>query len=206
MAGGHQPDVGDGPGCPPSSGSGVKHSKMQRDEPGVKFDAGKSRIDLIPPSFIEGVGQVLAFGAAKYGERNFEKGMSWGRIYGGMMRHSLAFWRGEENDAETGLPHIWHLGGVRRDALVSRREQRRQRRSQQGEDLMKFIFQSDIVMGAQVTDRVSGFTGRVAGFYVYPKSARVLVVSNTRYQGKPVEEVFDFTRLDVDQNVPPIEV
>lgn len=42
------------------------------------------------------------------GERNWEKGMSWGRCYAACLRHLWAWWRGEDNDPETGLSHLDH--------------------------------------------------------------------------------------------------
>lgn len=75
---------------------------------GRKDDSGKARHDLIPPELPEAVAQVLAFGATKYGERNWEKGMTWGRPFAAMMRHLWAWWRGEKADPETGFSHLWH--------------------------------------------------------------------------------------------------
>jgi hypothetical protein len=42
------------------------------------------------------------------GEGNWEQGMTWSRCYNSCMRHLLAFWRGEEMDPESGLPHLAH--------------------------------------------------------------------------------------------------
>jgi hypothetical protein len=76
---------------------------------GVKFDQGKARYDLIPPEVEEAIAQVLSFGAAKYGDRNWEAGMDWGRVYAAMRRHMGAWWRRlEDNDPESGMPHLWH--------------------------------------------------------------------------------------------------
>lgn len=75
---------------------------------GRKDDSGKARHDLIPPELPDAVAQVLAFGASKYGERNWEKGMNWGRPFAALMRHMWAWWRGEANDPETGMSHLWH--------------------------------------------------------------------------------------------------
>jgi len=75
---------------------------------GRKDDAQKARMDLVPPEIIEAVAWVLTFGAGKYGQRNWERGMNWGRPYAALMRHMLAWWSGEENDPETGYPHTWH--------------------------------------------------------------------------------------------------
>lgn len=77
---------------------------------GVKFDQDKARLDLLPPELLFGVSEILAFGATKYGDRNWEKGMKWSRIFGALMRHMWAWWKGESADPETGKSHLWHAG------------------------------------------------------------------------------------------------
>lgn len=81
---------------------------QQKAEPGSKFDAGKARLDLIAPELLLGTAEILAFGAQKYGARNWEAGMSWSRPFGALMRHMWAWWRGEQLDDETGKSHLWH--------------------------------------------------------------------------------------------------
>jgi len=75
---------------------------------GVKFDGEKARYDLLVPLALDQIAQVSAYGAKKYAERNFEKGMSWGRVFAAAMRHLWAFWRGEFLDPESKLPHLAH--------------------------------------------------------------------------------------------------
>lgn len=75
---------------------------------GVKFDDGKPRYDLVPLEIEEAIAKVLTFGAIKYGDRNWELGMRWGRPYAALRRHMAAWWGGEGNDPETGMPHTWH--------------------------------------------------------------------------------------------------
>lgn len=75
---------------------------------GVKFDAGKPRMELLPMDALIGVAEVLTFGAKKYSDRNWEQGMDWGRFQGALLRHMAAFSQGEDNDPETGLPHLDH--------------------------------------------------------------------------------------------------
>lgn len=82
--------------------------RQQKAEPAWKHDAGKPRMDLIAPEFLVGTANVLAFGAAKYSERNWEQGMSWGRCFGALMRHMWAWWGGEKADPETGFSHLHH--------------------------------------------------------------------------------------------------
>ena len=68
----------------------------------------KTMVDLVDPRFIEGIGEVLKYGAKKYAKNNWMRGMSWTTVLGGILRHILAFMRGEEYDLETGLPHLHH--------------------------------------------------------------------------------------------------
>ena len=74
----------------------------------VKNDRGKLRYDLIPACALEELVRVYTFGAGKYGDRNWEKGMNWGRVFGAIMRHLWAWWGGEDRDAETGISHVAH--------------------------------------------------------------------------------------------------
>lgn len=91
---------------------GPQEQASERDEiiatQGHKDDAGKSRVDLIPPEAIFALGDVLGFGATKYKPRNWERGINYGRVFGAAMRHMWAWWRGEQNDPETGMSHLWH--------------------------------------------------------------------------------------------------
>lgn len=78
------------------------------DRGGVKFDQDKPRTDLIPFRPLFGAARVFAFGAKKYGDRNWEKGMAYGRLFGALLRHLWYWWCGEENDSESNLPHMDH--------------------------------------------------------------------------------------------------
>lgn len=75
---------------------------------GIKYDKNKARLDLIPKEALDALGSVLQYGANKYGDRNWEKGMEWHRVYGALQRHLWAFWSGEDTDPESGLPHLEH--------------------------------------------------------------------------------------------------
>ena len=86
----------------------LPHAFGLKQEPGLKLDADKIRADLLPVEALEGVSAVLSYGSRKYGERNWEKGMSWSRPYAACLRHLFAWWRGEDNDPETGLSHLDH--------------------------------------------------------------------------------------------------
>ena len=77
---------------------------------GHKDDNEKIRLELVPPELLVAVGDILTFGASKYADRNWEVGMSWGRVFGALMRHMWAWWAGESKDQETGRSHLWHAG------------------------------------------------------------------------------------------------
>lgn len=85
---------------------------------GAKFDAGKVRMDLIPPEALFALATILTFGANKYADRNWEKGMKWGRVFGALNRHIWCWWGGKgpttknflfgDLDDETKHSHLWH--------------------------------------------------------------------------------------------------
>ena len=75
---------------------------------GFKKDENKVRMDLIPSDAIWALGLVLTHGAQKYPDRNWEKGMDWGRVYAALQRHLTAWWGGESKDKESGYSHLWH--------------------------------------------------------------------------------------------------
>lgn len=76
---------------------------------GVNHDAGKLRMDLLPPDALEALARILTDGAVKYGNRNWEKGMAWSRPYAALLRHLLAWWGGQDTDPESGHTHLWHV-------------------------------------------------------------------------------------------------
>ena len=75
---------------------------------GVKYDAGKPRFELLPPKPLAQIAEVYTFGATKYEDRNWEKGIEYSRVYGAVMRHLNAYWAGQDLDEETALPHLAH--------------------------------------------------------------------------------------------------
>lgn len=73
----------------------------------IKYDKGKLRYDLIPTDSLKELAKVFTYGAEVHGDRNWEKGMEWGRIYGAIQRHLNAFWSGEEiNEEDADLSHL----------------------------------------------------------------------------------------------------
>lgn len=83
-------------------------SKKLTGNGGAKFDSGKAPYHLLAFDAIGGTVDVLAFGAAKYAPRNWEKGIVYSRVYAAALRHMTAWWMGEDGDQETGLSHLDH--------------------------------------------------------------------------------------------------
>ena len=73
-----------------------------------KDDAGKLRYDLMPPFALNELVRVFSCGAEKYGERNWEAGLDWSRLYAAAQRHLWSWWAGEDADPETSLNHQAH--------------------------------------------------------------------------------------------------
>ena len=85
------------------------HSASSVDGTGLRHDKGKARFDLLPPRPLADVARVFTKGAEKYEDRNWEKGLRWGKHYAALQRHLHAYWGGEDLDPESGLPHLAHV-------------------------------------------------------------------------------------------------
>lgn len=75
---------------------------------GTKYDGGKTRYDLITPEATEGLAKVLTFGANKYADRNWEKGIKFSRVLRALKSHILEWEKHGMPDDETGLSHLHH--------------------------------------------------------------------------------------------------
>lgn len=65
-----------------------------------------ARFDLLPPAALRKVAEHYGRGAAKYEDRNWQRGYAWGLSFGAMQRHAWAFWGGESLDPETKSHHL----------------------------------------------------------------------------------------------------
>lgn len=75
---------------------------------GVKFDLDKPRWDLFQWGAAEEVVRVSTYGAKKYDDWNWAKGMRWGRCFSAALRHLCKWVTGESIDPESGLSHLAH--------------------------------------------------------------------------------------------------
>lgn len=65
-------------------------------------------MELLPMAALESAARVLGFGREKYGAWNWANGIAYGRVAAAAVRHLYAFLDGEDDDKESGLPHVDH--------------------------------------------------------------------------------------------------
>jgi|SRR6185503_10281480 len=76
----------------------------------IWWSAKPFKLELsIPQRQLRGIAAVLAFGAAKYEPRGWERGIPYSRIYAAAQRHAEYVAAGEFIDAESGLAHESHF-------------------------------------------------------------------------------------------------
>ena len=73
---------------------------------GRKDDSGKLRLDLIPVRPLFELARVYTIGAKKYADRNWEKGIKFGRVFSALLRHAWKWWWGEKYDQADGQHHL----------------------------------------------------------------------------------------------------
>ena len=76
---------------------------------GSRFNNGKARLDLLDWEALEGLAGILEFGATKYNDHNWRKGLPFTEQVASLLRHTSAFMRGEDIDLETGKLHVDHM-------------------------------------------------------------------------------------------------
>ena len=76
---------------------------------GSKFNKDKIMLSLIEPDFTDGLGNVLTYGANKYGKCNWKKGIPEDELIDAMLRHLTAYRRGELIDPESNIDHRDHI-------------------------------------------------------------------------------------------------
>lgn len=97
---------------------------------GLRFNAGKPRVDLLPPDAIMGLANLMTVNELKYPDRNWERGMPLSDVLASLERHTLALKAGEDVDPTDGQLHalkiMWngmalacyHMRGIGTDDRV----------------------------------------------------------------------------------------
>lgn len=102
--------AGEGCACelppPPNDLGEVRVTSATGGQKGKK----QAQVGALDPQAILEVAKVAGFGAEKYERYNFLRGYDWSLAFDAMQRHALAYWGGEDNDPESGLSHMAHVG------------------------------------------------------------------------------------------------
>lgn len=77
---------------------------------GIKHDASKPRLDLLPFVALTHVAEVLGHGAERYGPHNWRSGIETSRLLAAALRHIFAYARHDrfDYDDDTGFHHLAH--------------------------------------------------------------------------------------------------
>ena len=75
----------------------------------ARYNRGKLQWSMVDFKAFEPMVKVLEFGAKKYARDNWRKGLIPRQILESSLRHIFSLLQGEENDPDSGLPHIGHL-------------------------------------------------------------------------------------------------
>lgn len=95
------------PGCQAAiTAAGISEVKVVGEF--LKFDTGKLRYDLVPPSALKALAKVLTYGAKKYKPNNWRTVEDTDRYVGAVFRHLEAWRMGEIHDEESGFTHLEH--------------------------------------------------------------------------------------------------
>ena len=91
-------------------------SSVRPTEGGTKYDDKKLRWDLLPFDALEEVVKVYTYGATKYDDRNWERGIKYSRVYAALLRHLIKWVGGKIFNKEDG--NVLHLAQVVWNALA----------------------------------------------------------------------------------------
>lgn len=73
---------------------------------GGQKETRAARFDLLPWDQLWKVAELYAYGANKYEDRNWERGYAFSLSIAALMRHMAKFVQGEDDDPESGCPHM----------------------------------------------------------------------------------------------------
>lgn len=80
-----------------------------KDNKADRYNQGKLRWSLVNYKSLEPMVRVLEFGATKYSDNDWKKGLDKKEILESMQRHLAELMDGNKIDSESGLSHMGHL-------------------------------------------------------------------------------------------------
>lgn len=84
----------------------AREEQRQTSHTGGQKGQKPERMDLIPPGALLEVARQYAWGAQKYSDWNWLKGYSYSLALAAMLRHIMAWEKGEDRDPESGTHHL----------------------------------------------------------------------------------------------------
>ncbi len=80
----------------------------------LKYDEGKLMYNLIPAEVLEALAEIYTYGFNKYAAPQGKKVPEWDKVEieryeAALMRHYIAWKKGEELDPESGYHHLKHM-------------------------------------------------------------------------------------------------
>lgn len=84
---------------------------VKTNEKADRFNENKPKLSMVLEAShaLDGAARVLMFGANKYDRGNWRKGLNHTEICDSLLRHLTAYLSGEDNDQDSGLPHVDHI-------------------------------------------------------------------------------------------------
>jgi hypothetical protein len=76
---------------------------------GSRHNSGKLKWSLVSWRALEPMVKVLMFGAKKYDDHNWKKGLKYTEVCESLQRHINSFIEGEDNDKESKISHVGHI-------------------------------------------------------------------------------------------------
>ena len=85
-------------------------SESKDTNPKDAVGTGKAPFSTIPTEVVAELGLVMLEGARKYGRHNYRAaGVRASVYYDAAIRHLARFWEGEDDDPDSGMPHLIHV-------------------------------------------------------------------------------------------------
>ena len=76
---------------------------------GDRFNTGKLKWSLVSWRALAPMVRVLMFGAEKYDDHNWKRGLKYTEVTESLQRHLNSFIEGEDDDPESKLSHVGHI-------------------------------------------------------------------------------------------------
>lgn len=81
----------------------------EADGKAIRYNESKPRPTLFPVICYIHIIEILEFGAKKYSDNNWKKGLTYKSCLDSLERHLIKFKLGEDRDKESGFLHIGHV-------------------------------------------------------------------------------------------------